>query len=100
MMEENCHVDPIQKSPSEAERKVEQVATLGVWGMGCPNCANRVRNSLISINGVVDADVDHLSGIAQVIYNPHMVQTQALIDAVGGAGNDGRHRYGAQLLGQ
>ena len=49
--------------------------------MGCPNCANRVRNSLISQNGVIEAIVQHTIGMTQVA-----------------AGGDGRHEYAAQFL--
>ena len=98
-MDENCHVVPVQKNATDAERQFESMAALRIWGMGCPNCAARVRNSLISLKGVIDAEVDHVSGTAQVIYNPALVQTQDLLTAVKQAGGDGRHEYGAQLLG-
>lgn len=98
-MDENCHVEPVQKNATGAERQFESMVALRIWGMGCPNCAARVRNSLVSLNGVIDADVDHISGVGQVIYNPALVQTGDLLMAVKRAGGDGRHEYGAQLLG-
>jgi integral membrane protein (TIGR01906 family) len=97
IMKESCHVEPVQKAATPAERQVEQRSVLSVWGMGCPNCAARVRNSLVSVHGVVDAAVDHEAGTAEVLYNPHLVGVSALIAAVSQAGNDGRHRYYAQL---
>ncbi len=97
-MDENCHVEPISKRPSLEEiQKIEEVL-LAVWGMGCPNCTARVRNSLVSLQGVVDARVDHNMGMAQVAYNPTLVSTDDLVAAVVRAGSDGRHEYGAKLL--
>ena len=97
-MEENCHVDSIVKIPSVAERQKTEMTLLAISGMGCPNCAARVRNSLISLNGVVDATVDHVAGVAKVAFNPELVEVEMLINATARAGNDGRHKYGAQLL--
>lgn len=96
-MADQCHVDAVNKSPSEAERKETTVEMLSVKGMGCPNCARRVRNSLISLNGVVDADVDHNTGFAYVLYNPRLTSPQDFITAVSRAGGDGRHEYSAQI---
>jgi copper chaperone CopZ len=66
--------------------------------MGCPNCAARVRNSLLGLKGVTEADVDHLTGTADVEFNPNLVEVSALLEAVAGAGADGRHRYRAFRL--
>jgi copper chaperone CopZ len=96
-MEENCHVEPITKRPSLDEIQNVEVAFINIWGMGCQNCANRVRNSLITLNGVVDARVDHIVGKAQVAFNPNLAAIEDLIAAVASAGGDGRHEYGAQL---
>jgi copper chaperone CopZ len=97
-MEENCHVDPVLRIPTMEERQKTQITLLAVTGMGCPNCAARVRNSLVLLNGVVDAYVDHIAGIARVAFNPDLVKIDILIDATASAGNDGRHEYAAQLL--
>lgn len=97
-MDENCHVEPITKKPEADEIQNVQIAFLNVWGMGCPNCANRVRNNIVSLKGVVDARVNHMNGKAQIAYNPDIASNNDLITAVIGAGGDGRHEYGAQLL--
>lgn len=97
-MDENCHVEPIQKTSTPEERLKIEMTLLAVWGMGCPNCAARVRNSLLSLNGVVNAYVDHTAGMAGVTYNPDLATVEMLISAVSRAGNDGRHEYGARLL--
>lgn len=97
-MDDNCHVEPITKKPGLDEIQNVQIAILNVWGMGCPNCANRVHNSLISLKGVIDARVDHNLGKAQVAYNPTLATSDDLVSAVARAGGDGRHEYGAQLI--
>ena len=97
-MDENCYVEPIQKNATAEERQKIEKALFVVWGMDCPNCAARVRNSLLLLNGVVNAYVDHTAGVAGVIYNPELATGEMLISAVARAGNDGRHEYGARLL--
>lgn len=99
-MDDNCHVEPIKKIATVDERQKVETVVLAVWGMGCPNCASRVRNSLLMLNGVVDAFVDHTAGAAQVSYNPDLASVEALIGAVARAGGDGRHEYGARPLRQ
>jgi copper chaperone CopZ len=94
-MDETCHVDPIQKTPSAAEREAVQKTLLAVRGMGCPTCAARVRNSLLLLNGVVDAQVNHATGIAEVDFNPNLTGIPLLVNAVAQAGGDGRHAYTA-----
>ncbi|MBM2848780.1 MAG: heavy metal translocating P-type ATPase [Anaerolineales bacterium] len=94
-MDENCHVEPLQKTATAEEQQTTTSALLAVWGMGCPNCAARVRNSLISLKGVVDAEVDHTIGMAEVVFNPSLTAIPALIEAVARAGGDGRHEYRA-----
>ena len=96
-MDENCHVEPIRKTATSDEQQTVTTALLAVWGMGCPNCAARVRNSLIALTGVVEAYVDHTAGMAQVNFNPNLTSLPALVEAVAQAGGDGRHEYQAQL---
>lgn len=90
-MAENCHVDPIQKTATSDEQQTVTTALLAVWGtlaparnagVGCPNCAARVRNSLIALTGVVEAYVDHTAGMAQVNFNPNLTSPPALVEAV------------------
>lgn len=97
-MDDNCHVEPIQKLISTEEQSHVETTRLEVWGMGCSNCANRVRNSLLGLNGVVHADVDHTTGVARVAFNPELASIDALLRAVARAGGDGRHEYGARPL--
>ena len=97
-MHENCHVDPVEKTATAEERRNAASAWLAVWGMGCPNCAARVRNSLLSLSGVVDTQVLLEAGIAEIMYNPDLTNVPALVDAVALAGRDARHHYRAQDL--
>lgn len=93
-----CHVEPAAKQATPAEQSQVDRVVLAVGGMGCPNCAARVRNSLLKVYGVVEADVLHPHGVAQVFFNPTLTQVDQLIEAVSRAGGDGRHEYRAQRL--
>jgi copper chaperone CopZ len=95
-MDENCYVEPIYKNmvPVDQLQKADK-ATLIIWGMGCPNCATRVRNSLLSLEGV---DVYLNMGIAEVSYDREKTAPKELVAAVPRAGNDGRREYRAELV--
>ena len=97
-MQANCQVTRVEKDATKEELAVTQAARLGVSGMGCPNCAARVRNGLISLTGIVEAAVDHIAGTADVVYNPKLVGLEGMLAAVASAGNDGKHRYRAALI--
>ena len=97
-MDKSCHGESLQKIVTAEEQQATALIRLGVQGMGCPNCAARVRNGLLALNGVTEAEVDHLTGLADVGFNPNLVAVPALIQAVAQAGNDGRHRYRAFSL--
>ena len=98
-MSENCYVEPIYKNTvSAAELQNADSALLAVWGMGCENCATRVRNSLLSVDGVYGVDVYLNMAMAEVRYDSRRVSETNLIEAVARAGNDGRHEYRGQLI--
>ncbi|MBE0409205.1 MAG: cation transporter [Anaerolineales bacterium] len=96
-MSGKCHVDAIQKVPSVDEQRNANVVTLNLWGVGCSNCATRVRNRLILLTGVLDVYVDHLRSHARVVFNPDLVAVSELVDAVRRAGSDGMHEYRAEV---
>lgn len=98
-MDAKCHVEPMQKNVRVQEFEGSAIIRLAVWGMGCPNCAARVRNGLLSLRGVLQASVDHVLGAADVRYDPRRTTVEDLIDAVAGAGGDGRHNYRAEVAG-
>ena len=97
-MDENCYVEPIHKTASADQIQQADQATLAVWGMGCENCATRVRNSLLALDGVYGADVFLNMALAEVRYDSRKISPDALVNAVSRAGNDGRHEYRAQLV--
>jgi len=97
-MTDNCHVNPVVKQVApEAFEKAEMIF-LTVSGMGCPNCSLRVQNSLVSLEGVLEARVDHNRSLAQVIFDPASVGTGQLVQAVADAAAGTRHLYQAQVL--
>lgn len=98
-MDENCYIEPIYKSmaPADQLQKADK-ATLIVWGMGCSNCATRVRNSLLSLEGVYGVDVYLNMAVAEVSYDREKISAKELVVAVSRAGNDGRHEYRAELV--
>jgi copper chaperone CopZ len=98
-MDANCHVEPVLKVITSDERKNLTTVGLAVWGMGCPNCATRVRNGLLTLTGVVEADVDHTTGVAFVEYSQDLVSMPDMLQAVAQAGDDNRHKYVAMFLG-
>jgi copper chaperone CopZ len=98
-MDENCYVEPIYKElvPAEQLQKADK-ATLIVWGMGCPNCATRVRNILLALDGVYGVDVYLKMAVAEISYDSQKVRPTEFAAAIAKAGNDGHHEYRAQLV--
>lgn len=98
-MDENCYVEPIYKNSVSADQLQQAArATLLVRGMGCENCVTRVRNSLLSLDGVYGVDVYLNMASAEVRYDSKKVSADALVNAVSRAGNDGRHEYRAEVI--
>ena len=98
-MDENCYVEPIYKNTaSDNELRKADNALLAIRGMGCPNCATRVRNSLLSLDGVFGVDVYLNMALAEVRYDSEKISATELVGAVASAGNDGRHQYRAELI--
>lgn len=97
-MDQNCHVEPIQKTILESVLKNADTTLLAVSGMGCPNCAARVRNGLVSLEGVHHAEIHLDTGLAEVSFDSGKVTPEMLINAVADAGNDGRHHYEAEVV--
>ncbi len=93
-----CGVEPIEKRTTIEEREESKQISFAVSGMSCMSCANRVRNSLLLLIGVVEAQVDHVRGISQVVFNPRLTNPSEMFQAVVRAGGDGRHNYSARLI--
>ncbi len=83
---------------SEKQIRDADRALLSIGGMGCSNCATRVRNGLLSVEGVYGADVYLNMSLAEVYYDSRKVSPDVLKDAVQRAGNDGRHEYHAVVI--
>ena len=94
----NCHVEEVEKQIDPKALESAEVAWLDITGMGCENCARRVRNGLLSLNGVLRADVDPGRRVAKVSFNPHEVKVEQLPIAVAEAGRASNHNYFATLL--
>ena len=92
-MDEACHVEPIQVIVTIEEQQATALILLGLQGIGRPNCAARVRDNLLALKGVIEAEVNHINGTAHVEFNPNLVTMAALFEAVAQASNDGRRRY-------
>lgn len=96
-MSGKCHVDPIQKISSNEEQRKSKAVTLNLLGVGCSNCATRIHNQILLLNGVLDVYVDHERSIANVVFNPDLVTVSKLLDAVHREGGDGMHEYQAEV---
>jgi copper chaperone CopZ len=96
----NCNVEPLDKPLDESALSTAVIAYLAVGGMGCPRCATRVRDGLLKLDGVLFVEVQLEDGIAAAAYEPNRVNSNDLLFAIVGAGNDGNHNYSAQMLEQ
>ena len=63
-----------------------ETLTLDIGGMACGGCANTVRQALLAVDGVVQAEVSHADGRAEVVYDPAKVQPAVLQSAIVAAG--------------
>lgn len=92
-MNGNCHVIPVERIITPEEQENTEQINLIIRGMGCSNCAMRVRNGLFALKGVVQVEVSLLTAVANIKFNPEFVTLDNLFEAVANAGNDGRHSY-------
>jgi copper chaperone CopZ len=97
---ENCQVEPLDKPLDQDALATSMFANLAIFGMGCPKCAIRVRNALLSLDGVSLAEVQSEQRIAAVAFDPNGITPADLVDVVVGAGNDGCHYYQAEFIKQ
>ena len=96
----DCYVEPKEKQANAGELTDLECEWLSIVGMGCPNCSNRVRNSLLELDGVSSAMVDHRRGVAIVDFNPAKATLEDLARAVSAAGEDSGHKYSATPFSQ
>ena len=69
-----------------------------VRGMGCPSCAMRVRAALLSVKGVLTADVLLEQGVALVRYDSEQAIVDDMLNSVERAADSGEHKYSAKVL--
>lgn len=93
----HCQVERIVAGETDPPAGTE-VLLLGIHGMGCTNCANRIYNALMLAEGVVNADVALASRVARVEYDPERTGPGGLVQAVEEAGRASSHRYSADLI--
>ncbi len=92
-----CCVRPIEPK-SAPHGLVTAGIRLVIAGMGCPNCAIRVRNALLSVDGVAEAQVSLVPSVSRVLYDGERVTTEQLIAAVAYAGQGTHHEYCARTM--
>lgn len=92
-----CSVPSDRKKFDLANYHQARLARLAISGMGCVGCAETITSSLLQVDGVVGAKVDHALGTAEVKFIPDRVDPGTLVQAVGRAGANGR-AYHARLL--
>lgn len=91
----NCHVIPISAKVTAGNLERSSLVRLALSGLGCINCANRVRNALLSCPSVVDATVDLAAAQADVWYLPEHIGPVGLTKVVSSAGEGTHHQYHA-----
>ncbi len=93
-----CHVEPMRVEVEPSELESARAILLAVEGMGCPNCANRVRNALLRTPGVLAVEMDLTGGRATVAIRQEMTDVTPLLQAVAASGAGTHHVYRAALL--
>jgi copper chaperone CopZ len=96
--QQDCDVQTFEKPLDCTGLETAHVACLKVRGLACPRCAQRVRNELLRLDGVLTADVFLAESMAAAAYDPVQLAPSALMKAVTAASIDGRHYYEAELM--
>ncbi len=60
--------------------------TFNITGMACGGCSATIANALRAIDGVIEAEVSHTEGTAEVSFDPAKVQVAQLKAAIEAAG--------------
>lgn len=96
---EGCHVESVERGPVDTRALAEAESVwLSVSDMGCPNCARRIRNALLGVSGVLDAEIRLAAGMATVRYDGERATPAELVDAVERAGDGTHHDYRAEQV--
>lgn len=97
-MEGNCQVEPVEKPVSLGDYEEAMIVMLAVDGMGCPGCATLIRNSLISLDGVLEAHVYSDFQLAEVVFKPESINPADFVRAISDTGDDRQHVYQARVI--
>ena len=95
--DQTCHVTPVSKHVDASALRDATTVRLSIDGIGCERCALRVRNALLTLDAVLQADVDTDTSAAVVAIDPRGTDTATLLAAIAAAGDGGRHRYRARV---
>ena len=90
---DHCHERPVRPRAEAPRRRAAHTVHLGLAGLGCPSCANRVRNALLGVPGVIDAEIDLPAALATVWHLTDLCSTGDLVEAVREASGTSHHRY-------
>jgi len=69
---------------------IMQKLTLHITGMACGGCAATIEKALLALDGVIEADVSHTEGTADIRFDPAKVQAEQLKAAIEAAGYQAR----------
>ncbi|MCC6621288.1 MAG: heavy-metal-associated domain-containing protein [Deltaproteobacteria bacterium] len=73
-------------APSKAVPADAAKVVLTVEGMSCGSCANSIRNALLALAGVYEAEVSFEAGQATVRYDAKTVKVESISGAIDKAG--------------
>lgn len=73
-------------------------ADFATAGIGCPSCANRVRNALLAYPGIVEVEVDVSAGLMRVWHRPEQAGIRQIVSVVAVVGEASQHQYAAVPL--
>lgn len=73
-------------TPAKKPTENLATATIPIEGMSCGNCADKIREALMQVDGVFDALVSHETAEARVSYDSKKVTPKAIASAIEKAG--------------
>ena len=96
-MDQNCHAELVNKTSVTDRFFQADYILLAVQGMGCPNCATCIQESLLMLDGVYSVDVYLNMAMAEVSFDGQKVSAERLVEGVPRCSKDGCYRFYAQL---
>ena len=94
----DCGCDVRKIEPVEAGFSGRaQAVVLRVAGMDCRNCAHRVHNALVAIDGVLSVQADLATARVITRIDPRRVQAAELPAVIATAGAGSNHHYQAVI---